>query len=82
MLVTIQLRRGTTSEWSSADPVLAVGEPGLDSTVNRIKTGDGVSTWTNLPWTGEPIVYVTTFADPTDDPNYAGLPDGTVIVII
>ncbi len=44
----IQLRKGSSSEWSSVNPVLASGEPGYDTTNNTIKIGDGTSPWNTL----------------------------------
>lgn len=44
----IQLRKGSASEWSSTNPVLASGEPGYDLTNNIIKIGDGTSSWNSL----------------------------------
>lgn len=44
----IQLRKGTATEWSNANPVLASGEPGFDITNGIFKIGDGSNTWTNL----------------------------------
>jgi hypothetical protein len=46
----IQVRRGTTSEWSSANPVLSAGEWGLDTTTKRYKIGDGVTAWNSLSY--------------------------------
>lgn len=48
MSVTIQLRRGTAAAWSSANPVLAVGEIGLVTDDLTYKIGDGVTTWNAL----------------------------------
>ena len=53
MLARLLLRRGTTHEWVSANPILARGEAGVDTTVNKIKIGDGVSTWNELAWTNQ-----------------------------
>lgn len=47
----IQLRKGTESEWSSSNPVLASGEPGYVTDSNRFKIGDGVSSWNSLSYT-------------------------------
>jgi len=47
----IQIRRGTTSEWTASNPVLASGELGLDTTTGVIKTGNGSSTWSVLTTT-------------------------------
>lgn len=46
----IKIRRATSSEWLSANPVLALGELGADITLNRLKIGDGVSNWQALPF--------------------------------
>lgn len=55
MTTTIQLRRGTAAQWSASNPVLAVGEPGVETDTGYIKVGDGVSTWTARPYANEPI---------------------------
>jgi hypothetical protein len=46
----ILFRRDTASNWTSQDPTLAGGEIGLESNTNKIKLGNGVSTWTELPY--------------------------------
>jgi len=46
--VSIQLRRGTAAQWSTANPVLAVGELGLVTDDLSYKIGDGVTTWNAL----------------------------------
>ena len=45
----IKLRRGTSSEWSSANPTLDNGEPGFDSTSRILKIGDSTNSWSSLP---------------------------------
>lgn len=45
---TITIRKGTSSQWSSTNPVLASGEPGYDLSNNILKIGDGVSNWNSL----------------------------------
>jgi hypothetical protein len=49
----IQIRRGTQTEWETHNPVLFIGELGLDVSSKRIKAGDGFSTWTELPYIEE-----------------------------
>jgi hypothetical protein len=44
----ILFRKGSSTEWNSANPVLASGEPGYDLTNNVLKIGDGVSSWNQL----------------------------------
>ena len=48
MATLIQIRRGTSSQWSSANPVLASGELAVSTDLEKIKIGDGSSTWSNL----------------------------------
>lgn len=50
MSVRIQMRRGTTSEWNSADPILNEGEVGYNSTLYSFKIGDGESLWSELDY--------------------------------
>lgn len=49
VIAQIQLRRGTAEEWAAANPVLALGEPGWDSTNDRFKVGNGYAAWDALP---------------------------------
>jgi hypothetical protein len=54
MLVQMQVRRGTSTEWTTANPILAAGEIGLDTTQNKFKIGDGTSTWNALAFATGP----------------------------
>lgn len=45
-----QERHDTTANWTTKNPVLAVAEWGYDTTLGQWKVGDGVSTWSALPW--------------------------------
>ncbi len=49
-MATIKLRRGTAAEWSTANPILANGEPGVEIDTGRYKTGNGTSAWNALPY--------------------------------
>lgn len=44
----ITVRKGTSSQWATANPVLASGEPGFDITNNLLKIGNGSSEWSSL----------------------------------
>lgn len=49
----IQLRRGTASQWTTADPVLAEGEIGYEIDTGRFKIGKtGGTQWSLLPYAG------------------------------
>lgn len=50
MTTTIKLRRDTSSNWTNSNPILAAGEPGVETDTLRVKYGDGSSTWTNLAY--------------------------------
>jgi len=50
MPIRMQLRRGTTTEWSTTNPILSQGELGLDTTQNKVKCGDGVNLYSVLPY--------------------------------
>ena len=48
MAVQIQLRNDTAANWTSADPILATGEIGLETDTGQLKLGDGATSWTSL----------------------------------
>jgi len=48
--VTFQLRRGLSTQWTSAGTTLAAGEPGVETDTGKFKLGDGVRSWNNLPY--------------------------------
>ena len=50
--VQIQQRISTDSEWSSANPVLLLGEVGHNSTTKQYKLGDGSTAWNSLDYAG------------------------------
>jgi len=53
LISRIQVRRGTTEEWTTANPILKEGEIGFDISVNKIKIGDGIRNYLNLPFIAE-----------------------------
>lgn len=69
-LTTIQLRRGTTAEWSASLDPLALGEIGYDTSLKKFKIGDGTSLWNSLGWSvvlpGE-VTLTTDLAEAIDD---------------
>jgi hypothetical protein len=50
MATRIQVRRGTTSEWNTANPTLEEGEIGYNTTLGQMKIGDGSTSWGNLDY--------------------------------
>lgn len=65
----IQIRRGNTSEWETANPVLFYGEYGLETRISgkvALKIGDGVTNWSILS-------YLINQDDPTSGNGADGL---------
>lgn len=50
VVTAIQIRRGTASQWTSANPTLAAGEWGLETDTLKTKIGDGSTAWTSLAY--------------------------------
>ena len=48
MAVQIQLRRDTSTNWTTANPTLSLGELGLETDGYRYKIGDGATAWNSL----------------------------------
>ena len=63
---TFKLKRATAARWVEVNPVLQLGEPGFVKDEYRLKIGDGVTDWINLPYIGEDNVQ--NFAKMTDFP--------------
>lgn len=50
MAQQIQFRRGTASQWTTANPTLAQGELGLELDTQFYKIGNGTTAWTSLAY--------------------------------
>lgn len=51
-MTRIQIRRDSSSNWTTKSPVLADGELGLEKDSRRLKVGDGSAQWGNLAYFG------------------------------
>ena len=47
---TITWRHGTAAAWTTANPVLAAGEIGVETDTSKAKLGDGTTVWSSLPY--------------------------------
>ena len=56
MTTRIKVRHDTAANWSNANPVLALGEPGFETDTNRVKYGDGTTAWSGLSPIGGSVV--------------------------
>jgi hypothetical protein len=52
MAYRILLRRDSSENWISANPVLLEGEPGYETNTGKMKIGDGSNNWENLGYYG------------------------------
>lgn len=50
MPIKLQIRRGTASQWTSANPTLLAGEIGYETDTGNFKIGDGTTGWTALAY--------------------------------
>ena len=59
MASIIQIRRDTASNWTSANPILALGEMGAETDTSKIKIGDGTTAWASVPYLIDAGDYLT-----------------------
>lgn len=52
MAVQIQFRNDTAAAWTAADPILAVGELGIETDTDQFKIGNGTDSWSDLAYGG------------------------------
>jgi hypothetical protein len=73
---TIQSRRGSSAQWSAANPILADGEIGYDSTAKQMKIGDGVTAWNSLTYLGTSSTSFLAYLQslPTTEPLTPNMP--------
>ena len=56
MTTRIKLRRDTAANWTDANPILAAGEPGVETDTGLLKIGEGTLSWSELAYyTGSDI---------------------------
>ncbi len=55
----IQIRRDTSANWTSANPVMAQGELGIETNTNKVKAGDGSTAWSSLTYLIDVGSYIT-----------------------
>lgn len=72
----IKFRRDTAANWTTANPVLAAGEVGLESDSGLVKYGNGTAAWADL-------AYTTAASVKTKVQNATGssIPKGSVVYI-
>lgn len=78
----IQLRRDTAANWTSVNPILASGEIGYETDLNRFKVGDGTNTWSALNYSssGGMSVGATPPSSPSNGSPWFNTNDGTLYI--
>ena len=76
MAIQIQLRNDTAANWTANDPILAVGEMGLETDTKAFKIGDGVLSWSALAYGGVQGTAGLDGQDGADGADGAGIPIG------
>lgn len=66
MVVQIQTRHDTASNWTAANPVLALGEQGIETDTRKLKFGDGTTAWNSLPYANGNADMLKSVYDPTN----------------
>lgn len=64
------LRNDTSVNWSSANPVLQLGELGIDTTEKKIKIGDGTTPWNDLDFSSSKGAELGTAAPTAADDEF------------
>ena len=58
---TIILRHDTSTMWMTNDPILRLGELGVEDDTHKVKRGDGESKWSELSYEDFGLTYIVTF---------------------
>ena len=75
MATRMRQRRGTASQWTSANPILGSGELGWESDTNKFKIGDGTNHWADLAYFVDQDTVTTSLGDYVET-STLGQPDG------
>ena len=76
MAYRIVLRQDTAAKWTKNNPILLKGEFGFEEDTNKLKLGDGVKTWRELPYWVSGSQGATGATGPQGDTGATG-PQGT-----
>lgn len=85
MTIRTQQRNDTAANFTSVNPVLRVGEIGLENDTGLFKFGDGTTVWTGLPYSvsggASTVEYISLSESTTDTQLGAGTGIGTLTTI-
>lgn len=70
LVTTVIMRNGLTSEWATKNPVLELGELGIETDTRKHKVGDGKTTWNSLAYASSGNVVIFARSPLASDLNY------------
>ena len=76
-MTTIKIRRDTAANWTANNPILATGEPGLETDTKKIKYGDGSTAWNSLSYAGSTTTFTFPSGNGTNNQLLQSNGDGT-----
>jgi len=71
---TIKLRRGPAPEWTTDNPILSAGEPGIELDTGKVKVGNGVQSWVDLPYFLDEVDVTALVTQMIEDAVLEGVP--------
>lgn len=77
--IRMTVRGDTAQNWTDVNPVLLLNEEGRETDTGRIKYGDGVTAWNDLPYFGEGDATTISYDNP-DYPTVAAALDKLLYV--
>lgn len=69
------LRNGTAAQWNEANPVLLKGEIGIENDTQRMKFGDGLTAWEELPYSDKEMRELIEAAKTSLNENFTDIRD-------
>lgn len=83
-MALIQIKRGTAAQWTDANPILAEGEPGVETDTGLLKVGTGLDNWAALPYAGADPQALAAKQDVSEKDQPGGYPglDGSGLVAV
>ena len=64
---SIILRHDTSTKWMVNNPILSLGEYGVEDDTHKVKRGDGESKWSELVYEDFGLTYIVTYSNLTGE---------------
>jgi hypothetical protein len=74
LLYTFKFRRGPAAEWTTDNPILHAGEPGVELDTGKFKIGDGVQAWADLEYFSNDALIAIMIEEAIADATFEGVP--------